>query len=131
MKGGGKEGKAASGGKDGAEGDRPQRRRVAKPNKQSGGKEAPDRARNPNAVTSSGAAKEPATKGPVKEEPLQTNPKQRGGARGKPPAAAPLTRKHVKEASDSWSSRGQSAAEGGEGPPNTGLRRSKRIANRK
>lgn len=133
-KGGGKEGKAAAGGKDGAEGDRPQRRRgaSAKPNKQSGEKDAPDGARTkPNAAKTTRLAKEPATKGPVKEEPLQTNPKQSGGGRGKPLAAAPRPRKHVKQAAESSSSRGQSAAEGEEGAPNTGLRRSKRIANRK
>lgn len=132
-KGGGKEGKAAAGGKDGAEGGQPQRRVAsAKPNKQSGEKDAARRARTkPNAVKTTRVAKEPATKGPVKEEPLQTNPKQSGGGRGKPPAVAPRPRKHVKRASESSSSRGQSAAEGEEGAPNTGLRRSKRIANRK
>lgn len=130
VKGGGKEGKAAAGGGAGAEGDQPLRRRVAsaKPNKQSGAK---DRARNPNAAKTSRAAKEAATKGPAEEGALQTNPKLSGGGGGKPPAVAPRPRKRVKQAAASATSRGQSAAEGEEGAPNTGLRRSKRIANRK
>ncbi|XP_011604671.2 translation initiation factor IF-2 isoform X2 [Takifugu rubripes] len=82
-------------------------------------------------ATKGPAKGKPATKGPAKGKPLQTNPKQSGGGRGRPPAVAPRPRKHVKQAAESSSSRGQSAAEGEEGAPNTGLRRSKRIANRK
>lgn len=133
VKGGGKEGKRTAQVKDGAEQNQLERRAAsAKPNKQSGVKDAKDRARTkPNTVKATRVAKEPPTKDPTKEEPLQTNLKQSGGGRGKPPTVAPRPRKHVKQAAERSSSRGQTAAEGEEGGPNTGLRRSKRIANRK
>lgn len=65
----------------------------------------------------------------IKEEPPRTNPtaKASGRGRGKLPAA----RNPLKKGAGGSSGRGQRSADGGEGPPDAGLRRSKRIASRK
>lgn len=119
---GGKEGETAAGSEDGVERERPPRRRVvsAKSDERSDANDANETSKtNPKTVKATRAAREPKRE----EEPLQ-----RGW--GKPPTAAPQPRRRVRKAAESSSSRGQTGAEAEEAAPN-GLRRSKRIANRK
>lgn len=113
----GKEVETAAGSEDGVERKRPPRRRVAsaKTDKLSSANDASETAKtNLKTVKATRAARQPQ-----REE----DPVPRG--RGTPP------RRRVRRAAESSSSRGQTAAEVEEAAPNAGLRRSKRIANRK
>lgn len=115
VKRGGKGGETAAGLEDGVEQKRPRRRRVA--SAKTGEPSGADETSKTNLETVK------ATREPQREEELV----QRG--RGTPPTAAPQPRRRVRKAAESSSSRGQPAAEGA--APTPGLRRSKRIANRK
>lgn len=118
---GGKEGETAAGSEDGVERKRLPRRVVsAKSDELSDAIDANETSKtNPKTVKATRAAREPK-----REEPFQ-------GGWGTPPTAAPQPRRRVRKATESSSSRGQTGAEAEVAAPNTGLRRSKRIANRK
>lgn len=116
VKRGGKGGETAAGSEDSVEQKRPRRRRRVASTKTG----EPSGA-NETSKTNLETVK--ATREPQREE----EPVQRG--RGTPPTAAPQPRRRVRKAAESSSSRGQPAAEGA--APTPGLRRSKRIANRK
>lgn len=112
-----KEGETASGADDGVERKQPGRRRVA------GAKTDEPRGNNETGKTTlkTARAARAARQPQREEEPVQ-------GGQGTPPSQASQPRRRVRKAAEGSSSRGQTAAEAA---PNGGLRRSKRIANRK